>query len=147
MNYVGIDPGKTGAMAIFWMDTVSGHVPEIADYSKNIWQLIPNYPPDTVVYIEQVHAMPGQGVTSMFNFGANFGWWLGALDTIGHKYNTVTPQAWKKHFGLIGKDKEAARQLAIKIFPKLKDKLSRKMDHGRADALLIAKYGMEVHTK
>ena len=143
MNYVGIDPGKTGAMAILWEETGTFHAPEVVDFKDTVWQEIPNYPPNTRVYIEAVHAMPGQGVTGMFNFGMNFGWWRGALDAIGHKYVLVTPQAWKKHFGLIGKSKDDARILAIELFPRIKDQLSRKKDCGRADALLIARYGME----
>lgn len=142
MNYIGIDPGATGAMAILW--SISGdHEIEVFDYSPMVWEYFPMASKSIVTVIEQVHAMPGQGVTGVFNFGMNYGWWLGVLAVAGHAPIQVSPQRWKKHFGLIGQPKDASRELAIKLFPKLKKELSLKKHHGRADALLIAKYGLD----
>lgn len=93
------------------------------------------------VVIERVSAMPGQGVTSMFGFGHTAGIIEGVVSTLGLKFQYITPQSWKKEFGLIGRDKDAARTLAIQRFPHAAQFLSRKKDNGRADALLIALYG------
>lgn len=83
--------------------------------------------------------MPGQGVTSMFNFGQGYGVIKGVLAGIGVPYKDATPQKWKKACGLIGSDKDAARLLAIELFPDAE--LHLKKHGGRADALLIAKFG------
>ncbi len=116
--------------------------------------LMPYGPRVSVVYLEKVHAMPGRdvegqasrsmGATSAFNFGAVFGA-VQALCEIVRETNLVTPQAWKKHHGLIGCPKDASLELARELFPSLKDQcLSRKKDGGRAEALLIALYGVHL---
>lgn len=96
------------------------------------------------VYVEHVSAMPGQGVTSMFNFGFQSGAVQGILESFGHEVRRITPQMWKKHLGLIGQEKEASRLLAIEKFPDHKDLFKRKKDHGRADAALIGLAGYEI---
>ncbi len=92
--------------------------------------------------LEKVSAMPGQGVTSMFNFGMGFGLWRGMLSSMKIPYSLVHPATWKR---LIMKDmpkeKDAARLRAIQLFPQAAAELSRKKDIGRADALLLAHYG------
>lgn len=145
--FVGIDPGATGAI---------GAVDHRGDYALVIdmplWDCCGAKVVDTgggwefrspgahiSVAVEKVHAMPGQGVTSMFNFGMMYG---GAIE-LGDNLATnpailVTPQTWKKFHGLIGKDKDAARLLALEKWPAAAAQLKRKKDVGRADALLIA---------
>lgn len=93
-------------------------------------------------FIEKVGAMPGQGVTSMFSFGYGFGVWMGILAALKIPHTLVTPQAWKKEM-FAGYDKDTdSRVIARRLFPvQTEESLSRKKDHGRADALLIAEYG------
>lgn len=141
MIYIGIDPGKSGAMAILWP---GGNVETI--------------PFDPIAYIHALHkatntercvcclehvtAMPHQGVTSMFNFGANFGWIQGILDTFGVSYELVRPQKWKKEFS-ITKDKNSSIAVCKRLFPVvslLRTENCRKDDDGIAEALLMAEY-------
>ena len=93
--------------------------------------------------LEAVHSMPSQGVSSSFNFGHSFG----AVEMFGHmvanKVELVTPQAWKKHFGLIGTDKDEARSLALCLFPHMSNYLGKKKHSGRADAALIGQFAIE----
>jgi hypothetical protein len=110
--------------------------------------------PGGVVYVEKVHAMPGRdttgkavrsmGATSAFNFGASFGIVLAACELV-RPVHLVTPQAWKKHHNLVGATKDASLELARLLFPSVKDRcLTRKKDIGRAEALLIALYGIQL---
>ena len=92
------------------------------------------------VYIEQVSAMPNQGVSSMFKFGSSFGVLQGVSAGFDLPMTFITPQRWKKYHNLIGTKKDDARLLAIELFPDHKDNLKRKKDGGRADALLIGQY-------
>ena len=86
--------------------------------------------------------MPGQGVASMFNFGMGYGIIQGVVSALGIPYELVTPQSWKKRAGLIGKDKDNARTMAQQLYPDAP--LGRKKDIGRADALLIARFGNRI---
>jgi len=92
------------------------------------------------VYVEQVHAMPGQGVTSMFNFGHSCGTVMGVLGAMSIPHTMVTPQAWKKAAGLIGTDKDAARARAIQLWPKWRELDKKGKGQALADAALIAKF-------
>jgi hypothetical protein len=103
-------------------------------------------------FLERVNAMPPRGKdgktraaggTSMFGFGRSVGVVEMLFAARGIPYRFVTPIAWKKHFGLTGKDKDAARALALELFPAASGLLQRKKDVGRADALLIAEYGRQ----
>lgn len=146
---IGIDPGLTGAIAVL-SDTgkfVAVHdmpVMKLGKSKKNqvdpvaLSELILGIAPTSAV-LEKVGAMPGQGVSSMFNFGMGYGVIQGVLAALWVDYALSTPQKWKKECGLIGKEKDAARLLAIELFPDAS--LARKKDGGRADALLIAKFG------
>ena len=96
---------------------------------------------NSVAYLEKVHAMPGQGVTSMFNFGMGYGSIQGILAAAGIPVKLVTPQEWKKYHGLIRMDKDCARLLAQRLYPQAS--LARKKDIGRADAMLIGDYGVQ----
>ena len=151
---IGVDPGITGAIAIIsGRDIVVHDMPTaITGKTRKRSEILPGQlriildsydPAECVCYVEQVSAMPGQGVSSMFGFGTSFGIILGLMAGMRIRTEMVTPQAWKRHHGLIGTDKDAARALASRLFPGAS--LARKKDTGRADALLIAAYGMHVH--
>jgi len=146
---IGIDPGNTGAIAFM---TPAGHLVEVVDMplmangkkqqinGAQLKKIIDCYPVEAAV-VEKVGAMPGQGVSSMFNFGMGFGVILGVLAGAGIPATMATPQAWKKAAGLIGKDKDMARTLAQQLYPEAQ--LGRKKDIGRADAILIARFGQK----
>ena len=141
MNTIGIDPGISGAVAL-----LNGAVaPEVVDMPSNprdLWDTLSAWRTDhddLYAYVERAQAMPGQGVSSTFKTGFGYGVIIGLLAGLGIPYETVTPAVWKKRAGLIGKDKEASRALARQLWPTAP--LGRVRDHGRAEALLIAKYG------
>ena len=97
------------------------------------------------VVIEQVSAMPGQGVTSMFNFGQSFGILKGICSAMQLPIYFVRPAKWKKYFNLINSEKDASRTRAIEIFPYFSSNLSKKKDCNKADAILIASYFHETY--
>ena len=99
------------------------------------------------VVIEHVSAMPGQGVTSMFNFGQSFGILKGICSAMNLSMYFVRPVKWKKHFNLINSSKDASRTKAIEIFPYFSKNLSKKKDANKADAILIASYFEETFAK
>lgn len=149
---VGIDPGLDGAIAFLKdshdfvlvedMPTYAGtgtrrEVNE-AELARIIKRAYASGQHDTV-YLERVSAMPGQGVSSMFSFGCSYGIVRGVLSALGFPYELVTPQAWKKRAGIIGRNKDAARTMAQQLYPQAA--LGRKKDIGRADAILIARFG------
>ena len=128
-------------------------MPVMADGKKNKRQIngpqkvneiqkrIENIPKKNIfVVVEHVSAMPGQGVTSMFNFGQSFGVIKGICSALKLPIYFVRPVKWKKYFNLIKTDKEASRSKAIQIFPYLSSKLSKKKDNNKADAILIASF-------
>jgi crossover junction endodeoxyribonuclease RuvC len=150
---IGIDPGITGAIAILENDeTTIYDVPVLKTYrgtkKVNDYDILSmsvrlgayrrHY--DVEVCIEQVGAMPGNGSVSMFNFGRGVGIWEGICGAYGWTPVFVRPQVWKKAYGLIGLDKDASRQYALAHHSFLANYFSRKKDHGRADALLIAQW-------
>jgi len=162
MIYIGIDPGASGAIAAVDKDglfIVCEDIPIIQDGKSKaidahaLCVMIRNITnlgiTESKAAVEHVHAMPverkgkdgkiiKQGATSIFNFGKSYGTILGVIGSLMLQRHDVPPQTWKRHHGLIGKDKEASRGLAIKLFPIAN--LSRKKDHGMAEALLIAKW-------
>ena len=97
------------------------------------------------VIIEKVSAMPGQGVTSMFNFGQSFGILKGICSAMQLSMFFVRPAKWKKYFGLINSEKDASRTRAIEIFPYFSSELSKKKDSNKADAILIASFYYETY--
>ena len=99
------------------------------------------------VVIEQVSAMPGQGVTSMFNFGQSFGILKGICSAMQLPMFFIRPAKWKKYFNLINSQKDASRTRAIEIFPYFSTQLSKKKDSNKADAILIASFYHETHQK
>ena len=155
MFIIGIDPGISGAMCFFESDIIKDviEMPVMADGKKNKRQIngpqivneiqkrIENIPKKNIfVVVEHVSAMPGQGVTSMFNFGQSFGVIKGICSALKLPIYFVRPVKWKKYFNLIKTDKEASRSKAIQIFPYISSKLSKKKDNNKADAILIASF-------
>ena len=100
---------------------------------------------DIKVVIEQVSAMPGQGVTSMFNFGQSFGILKGICSAMQLPVFFVRPAKWKKYFNLINSEKDASRTRAIEIFPYFSSQLSKKKDSNKADAILISSFYYETY--
>ena len=150
---VGIDPGVSGAIATLDQSgAIEVHDMPVAIVGKarkrrevlegQLADILRRYP-GAVCWIEQVGAMPGQGVSSMFLFGACYGICRGVAAGLGLRVELVTPQAWKRYHGLLGTDKDAARAVASRLFPGAS--LARMKDGGRADALLIAEYGRVRH--
>lgn len=144
---LGIDPGLSGALAFHYMDAADLVAVEdmpLADGSISsalLASIIKRHAP-TIAMIEAVSAMPGQGVTSMFNFGKAFGTTIGVVSALNIPLHFATPQKWKKHYRL-SSDKEECRARALQLFPACAASFARKKDHGRAEAALIAKFAAE----
>tara|TARA_B100000700_G_scaffold331003_1_gene460692 strand:+ start:1964 stop:2455 length:492 start_codon:yes stop_codon:yes gene_type:complete len=153
MRIIGIDPGLSGGIAI--LDDLKifdvFDMPIMSEGKKNKNQLnsaqlvniikkhiLPNG--ETFVIVEQVSAMPGQGVTSMFNFGQTFGSIKGICAALGLPISYVRPTKWKKHFELINSSKDASRTKVIEMYPSISARLTKKKDVNKADAILIARY-------
>ena len=156
MKIIGIDPGLSGAIAVLENNKVESIIdmPVMPEGKKNKRQLnsaqlvkiikrnILNSK-EVVVVVEQVNAMPGQGVTSMFNFGQTFGAIKGIAAALEFPIFFVRPSKWKKHFELINSSKDASRTKAIEMYPALSDQLSKKKDVNKSDAILIARFYSE----
>ena len=153
MRIIGIDPGLSGGIAV--LDDLKifdvYDMPIMSEGKKNKNQLnsaqlvniikkniISNG--DTFLIVEQVSAMPGQGVTSMFNFGQTFGSIKGICAALNLPIFFVRPAKWKKHFDLINSSKDASRTKVIEMYPSISSRLSKKKDVNKADAILIARY-------
>ena len=162
MLIIGIDPGISGAICFFEDGKVKEVIdmPTMAEGKKNKRQV--NGPQiyneiylrtnkfekkEIIVVIEQVSAMPGQGVTSMFNFGQSFGVLKGICSAMQLSMYFVRPTKWKKYFGLIKTEKDASRTKVIEIFPYISSQLSRKKDSNKADAILIASFFYNTYKK
>ncbi len=141
MLIIGIDPGISGAICFFENGEVREiiEMPTMADGKKNKKQIngtqiyneiltrIKKFSKkDIFVVIEQVSAMPGQGVTSMFNFGQSFGVIKGICSAMQLSTHFIRPVKWKKYFGLIKSEKDASRTKVIEIFPYISSNLSKK---------------------
>jgi len=160
MLIIGIDPGISGSICFFQdgeiLDVIE--MPTMTEGKKNKKQVngsqIFNEISERIkkidkknikVVIEHVSAMPGQGVTSMFNFGQSFGILKGICSAMRLPMYFVRPIKWKKYFNLINSEKDASRTRAIEIFPYFSPKLSRKKDSNKADAILIANFYYETY--
>lgn len=144
MLYIGIDPGKSGAMVILHDRRVENIVPfDEIEYIKALQNSFLKFSDTKVVCcLEKVNAMPKQGVVSMFNFGQNFGFIQGVLMSLGISYELVTPQKWKKEFSITS-DKNTSIAVARRLFPEVnlkRTERSRKDDDNIAEALLMAEY-------
>ena len=153
MIIFGIDPGISGAISILENKKVIDifDMPTMIDGKKNkrqvngsqVTNIIKekfNGNKEIVVVVEHVNAMPGQGVTSMFNFGQSFGVLKGICAALSIPIYLVRPAKWKKHFNLINTNKDASRTKVIQTYPEISSQLSRKKDSNKADAILIARY-------
>ncbi len=160
MLIIGIDPGISGSICFFMDGRVINviNMPTMTEGKKNkkqvngaqVYNEISNQVKkfesrDIRVIIEQVSAMPGQGVTSMFNFGQSFGILKGICSAMQLPMYFVRPAKWKKYFNLINSEKDASRTRAIEIFPYFSSQLSKKKDANKADAILIANYYYETY--
>jgi len=158
MLIIGIDPGISGSICFFKDGKITDviEMPSMAEGKKNkrqvngsqvyneIYLRIKNLNKNEVkVVIEQVSAMPGQGVTSMFNFGQSFGILKGICSAMQLSMHFVRPTKWKKYFNLINSEKDASRTKAIEIFPYISSELSKKKDANKADAILLASFFFE----
>jgi len=153
LKIIGIDPGQSGALAVFLHGKVTalldmptsarlhGKGQQVDGYTLATWMMEQTAGDDVQVVIEAVSAMPGQGTASMFRFGESVGVVLGVCGALQLPVQWVRPAQWKRKAGLIGKPKDAARTLAIQLHPEIADKLTRKKDTGRADAVCIARFG------
>jgi crossover junction endodeoxyribonuclease RuvC len=160
MLVIGIDPGISGSICFFQdgkiIDVVE--MPTMIEGKKNKKQVNGSQifneisyrikkidKKDIKVVIEQVSAMPGQGVTSMFNFGQSFGILKGICSAMQLPMYFVRPAKWKKYFNLINSEKDASRTRAIEVFPYFSSQLSKKKDSNKADAILIASFYYETY--
>ena len=139
-TYIGIDPGKSGALAVLHPDGRVEIIPfDPVAYCMKLSELRLS---ETVCCVEKVGAMPGQGVVSMFNFGHNYGFIEGVLRATEIPYQLVPPQTWKKEFSL-SSEKAKSIEVCQKLFPNvslLATPRSRKPNDGMAEALLLAEY-------
>ena len=162
MKIIGIDPGLSGGIAVLENNKVINtfDMPVMSEGKKNKRQLnsaqlvkilkdsLKNDKEENVsVVVEQVNAMPGQGVTSMFNFGQSFGAIKGICAALNLPIFFVRPAKWKKHFELINSSKDASRTKVIEMFPSLSSQLSKKKDVNKSDAILIARFYNETRFK
>ena len=160
MIIFGIDPGVSGAISVLENKKVIEvfDMPTMIDGKKNKKQvngaqvtniikerLDSEKEKEIAVVVEHVNAMPGQGVTSMFNFGQSFGVIKGICSALTIPIYFVRPTKWKKHFNLIKTNKDASRTKVIEVYPEISSKLHRKKDSNRADAILIALYFNDTH--
>lgn len=139
---LGIDPGLSGAWALLFPDNsvTAGDLPTVAgEIDVPTLAKLLRAADIAFAVVEDVHAMPGQGVSSTFKFGRAHGAVLGCLLTLEIPVHPVPPTRWKKHLRLSA-DKEASRALALRTWP-ASDCFGRKKDHGRAEAALLALWG------
>ena len=160
MIIIGIDPGISGSICFFRdgkiLDVIE--MPTMTEGKKNkrqvngsqiyneILKRVNQFNNENIrVVIEQVSAMPGQGVTSMFNFGQSFGILKGICSAMKLPMFFIRPAKWKKYYNLINSEKDASRTRAIEIFPYFSSQLSKKKDSNKADAILIASFYYETY--
>ena len=160
MLYIGIDPGKSGAIAWYYENRglifgdatvhpcplkklVSGKTASDPKAMAALVASIAQKGDEVSAIIEHVHAMPKQGVTSMFTFGTNYGMWLGILAALNVPVKIVSPRTWKKHFFHDAKvDKTASIDAALRRFPGLSGIIGK--NHNKAEAILLALYGKSI---
>lgn len=152
MRVLGIDPGAvSGAWALLSPGTPRlgpvaecGDIPSL-DGELNVAafaQMVEDLAPDVAI-VEKVHAFPKQGVSSSFKFGRAYGAIHGVIAAKGIPVRPAIPFVWKRHHGISGSDKNRSRVVATQLYPALAKDLSRIRDHGRAEALLIARWHLD----
>lgn len=149
MIVAGIDPGKSGALAILWPDSsvlfldvpLAGKKPAWTSWAASWGFALSEAAPERII-IEDVHSMPKQGVTSSFNFGEVLGFVhaIALASCPGAVIEWPTPAVWKRKLGLTA-DKGMSIEEAKRCYPSARDRLTRVKDDGRAEALLLAHYG------
>jgi crossover junction endodeoxyribonuclease RuvC len=160
MRIIGIEPGLSGAIAVLDNNKVLKiyDMPVMAEGKKNKRQLnsaqLVNIIKENIenreeinVVVEQVNAMPGQGVTSMFNFGQTFGAIKGVCAALNLPIFFIRPSKWKKYFELINSSKDSSRTKAIEMYPSIANQLSKKKDVNKSDAILIARFFSDTRLK
>lgn len=144
--FIGIDPGKNGGIA--HINAINNYTETVAYSNEALIQLCTDLFYGTadcqniVCCLEKVGAMPGQGVVSMFNFGQSVGYIKGVLESFHIPYQEITPQKWKREFGL-SSDKTKSAEVCRKLFPDvnlLATPRCKKPHDGMAEALLMAEY-------
>lgn len=138
---IGIDPGKSGAATVLSRNRI---ILDVMDFSKMTFKDISDgllaWSTNSFAYIEKVHSMPRQGVSSTFKFGKYTGFLLGVLTTLEIPYEEITPQTWQKYLHCLSKgDKNVTKSKAQQLFPDLK------WTHNTADSVLIAEYGRRIY--
>lgn len=148
MRILGIDPGASGALVILcddepieWLLMPTIKVGSTTRVNASVVGNFMYHNKVDFALLESVHAMPKQGVSSSFNFGHSCGVIEGVLGGCNISYKLVTPQKWKKSAGLIGTDKDAARSMAIRLYPEWRDLDKKGVGQALADAALIARFG------
>lgn len=149
MRVLGIDPGLSGALAVINDGDLETAIimPTVAFNKKSKVDVLAikswlNIMGDIdKAYLELVHAMPGQGVSSTFRFGCAFAAVEAIVLAQGIPVEMVTPQAWKKYHNLIGSEKDAARVWASEIWPEAPYFMKKGKGQAIADAALIGVYG------
>jgi crossover junction endodeoxyribonuclease RuvC len=151
--YLGIDPGISGALAVLdenedivqifdmpTLEVITGKSKKQRVNPHSIVSELKLFKDQRIEgLIEQVNAMPNQGVTSMFSFGRSLGILEGVLAGLDIPYNLVTPTVWKKRMG-VNSSKDGARELAMRTWSSKSELFKRKKDDGRAEAALLALY-------
>ena len=144
---LGVDPGASGAVA--WLKNGVHHALPFKNLTEaEILTAFESFGPKSFAYLENVHSMPGQGVSSTFKFGMNFGGLRMALIAAGIGFETVAPGTWQRKMSCLSKgDKKVTREKAQQLFPKVSitGRGVKSPTHAVADALLIAEYGRRVH--
>ena len=152
-DILGMDPGLTGALALYrdgqWIlldMPIAGDAKHHEINGPELCRWLRERPPDHA-FVEYAAGRPGQGLTSMFRFGCSYGAIKRALAACGVPYTVITPAKWKPAVGVLkGADKEASRQRALQLFPHQATQLARKKHHARADAMLLAYFGTKIST-
>ena len=143
MIYIGIDPGKTGAMAVINDDTDEINLYNFEDgYLKVLenWECLSS---GVVCFLERVHSQPNNGIKAAFSFGENYGYIRGLLEAFYIPYQTVPPQTWKREFSITA-DKKSSIECAQRLFPNVdlrRTERCKSAHDGKAEALLICEYG------
>lgn len=147
MIIFSVDPGLRGAWAVIvdGVASIVGDMPISGEATRCrvaagvLAGFMRDAHPDLLI-IEAAQAMPGNGSAGMFRYGMAYGAVLAVANVLNIPGELVTPQTWKRHYKLLGQPKEASRQKALDLAPKLASSLSKKRDDGRAEALLIGLY-------
>ena len=146
VTILGIDPGLNGAFAV-WQDGRIACLDDLPRFKKSLnahafAATLRTFHIDFAM-VEEVHSMPHQGVASTFVFGRAYGAIEGVLSALRIPHQHVRPRVWQKRHSLTAKT--SSLEKAIRLFPACQPRLTRKLDHNRADAILIAEHAVHVY--